>query len=65
MSHFTAIARRPVARHASAVAATVPGSPVKDASWLRAAQTTSAPASASPTASARPMPRDAPVTIAT
>jgi hypothetical protein len=38
---------------------------VNDSLPLRAAHTTSAPASARPTARALPMPRDAPVTIAT
>src|SRR5581483_5308323 len=64
-SHRTGSARPPDAVIAAAVAATLPGSPSGCSSNVRAAHTTDAPRSASPTASALPIPRDAPVTIAT
>ena len=65
MSHCTGIAVPPAARIASTVAWIVPGSPAGSSSTVRAAQTTDAPAAASPIASPFPIPRDAPVTITT
>ena len=60
----SASARAPVARTASAVSPIEPGASSVDCS-LRAATTMSAPCAASSSAIALPMPRDAPVTIAT
>ena len=66
MSHRTAsagAAARPRSRPPSR--GSCPGSPSGDGSTVRAAHTTVAPSAASPRASPLPMPRDAPVTIAT